>query len=229
MNSFLITGGNDEERAKKAKKLITKYNISQFDTYTLEPELSIGIAEIRELERWLSLKPYQSEKKAVIIYQAEKLTLEAQNALLKSLEEPPTNTLVILLAPTVDLLLPTIVSRCQVVNLSLNTAMVFTEQDISQFLNYLNSIFSSDIGEKFRLAQEISKQKEAIYWLEKGIAILESLFKKRIIKKENFPPFFSLSQYLVIIQEFQKTKLYIQANVNPRVAIENLFLKLPKI
>lgn len=226
MNSLLITGGTEEERIKRAKELVVNYKISQFDTYDLQPELSIGIAQIRELERWLNLKPYQSAKKAAIIFQAEKLTIEAQNALLKSLEEPPDKTFIILLSPNTDVLLPTIVSRCQIINLSTKPQVKLTEKEISQYLNILISLFKSDIGEKLKLAQEISKSREeASDFLDKEITVLESLLKDKALgaKARRYPDM-PICRYLLIIREFQKTKGLIQANTNMRLALENLFL-----
>lgn len=77
----------------------------------------IGIETIRELEHFLSLKvPGQSViKRIIIIDQAQLLGLEAQNALLKTLEEPPLDTVVIMTAPSVQSLLPTIQSRLQTI------------------------------------------------------------------------------------------------------------------
>lgn len=93
-----------------------------FDTYAygmvIRPEegKSIGIEAIRQLERFLSLKvpgekPYD---RAAIIENSHLLTTEAQNALLKTLEEPPKGTIVLLTADRVQSLLPTIQSRVQV-------------------------------------------------------------------------------------------------------------------
>ena len=78
---------------------------------------SIGIESIRQLEQFLSLKvpgqkPY---KRVVIIEEADRLTTEGQNALLKNLEEPPLDTILILTAAHLGGLLPTIRSRTQTI------------------------------------------------------------------------------------------------------------------
>ena len=73
---------------------------------------SIGIDQIRELGQMLSLQPYiKSGRRVVIIEEAQAMTTEAQNALLKFIEEPPPSTLLILIAPNVQSLLPTVISR----------------------------------------------------------------------------------------------------------------------
>jgi DNA polymerase III delta prime subunit len=78
---------------------------------------SIGIEAVRELERFLSLKVprLQSINRLVIISDAQTLTAEAQNALLKTIEEPPTGTILILTVSQPLALLPTIRSRAQLI------------------------------------------------------------------------------------------------------------------
>jgi DNA polymerase-3 subunit delta' len=75
-------------------------------------ELEIGIGKIREIRRLVSLFPYYGPYKIVIINQADKLSREAANAFLKTLEEPTLKTIMLLISSSYQNLLPTIVSRC---------------------------------------------------------------------------------------------------------------------
>ena len=75
----------------------------------------IKIAQIRGLIETLAMKPYEAQLRVVIIAEAQSLNPSAGNALLKMLEEPPDRTLLILTAPQKTDVLPTIVSRCQIV------------------------------------------------------------------------------------------------------------------
>lgn len=79
---------------------------------------AIGIETVRELEHFLSLKVPRNDEynRVVIVQNAENLSLEAQNALLKTLEEPPADTLIILNTSYSQALLPTIRSRTQSIN-----------------------------------------------------------------------------------------------------------------
>lgn len=79
---------------------------------------AIGIDEVRELTRDISLKPYEARKKAYIVDGADKMTDQAQSAILKTLEEPTPDTVLILIAENAQKMLPTIVSRAQAVNFS---------------------------------------------------------------------------------------------------------------
>ena len=73
----------------------------------------IGIDDVRDIQRQASLKPYEGRQRVFIFDGAEDLSEEAANALLKTLEEPPPQVLLILVATTEGTLLPTIRSRCQ--------------------------------------------------------------------------------------------------------------------
>ncbi|QCX33473.1 AAA family ATPase [Caloramator sp. E03] len=87
------------------------------DVKVISSSKSIGIDIIREIINDVNIKPYEGDKKVVIVKGADKITLEGQNALLKTLEEPIEDTTIILLAEKFDLILDTITSRCQVFHL----------------------------------------------------------------------------------------------------------------
>ncbi len=91
------------------------------DFFFLEPTLStptarepaIKIDDIRELQKKLGYLPYEGQTKVAVIDQAEKMNLQACNAFLKTLEEPPSATILILTTSNIYQLVPTIISRCQ--------------------------------------------------------------------------------------------------------------------
>lgn len=88
------------------------------DVFLIKPEKDnsgIGIDRIREMIKDITLRPYEAKKKVYIIDGAQGMTLDAQNALLKTLEEPSSESVLILLAESPSGLLPTIQSRCQAV------------------------------------------------------------------------------------------------------------------
>lgn len=85
---------------------------------THEKPGSIGVDDIREqLIGDVQIKPYSSPYKVYIVPDAEKMTVQAQNALLKTLEEPPEYAVIIILTTNLETLLPTILSRCVVLNM----------------------------------------------------------------------------------------------------------------
>jgi DNA polymerase III, delta'' subunit len=81
-------------------------------------KVSIGVDDIRlQVNADIQVKPYNSPYKIYIIDDADKLTEQAQNALLKTIEEPPEYAVILLLVSNISVILPTILSRCVVLNL----------------------------------------------------------------------------------------------------------------
>ena len=79
---------------------------------------TISVDDIRkQINSDMEIKPYYGPKKIYIVPEAQKMTVQAQNALLKTLEEPPAYAVILLLATNADALLPTILSRCVLLNL----------------------------------------------------------------------------------------------------------------
>ena len=84
------------------------------DLYRLRPSgTSIKIEQIRELQRQVQFKPYQSRRQVILMEMVEAMTTEAANCFLKTLEEPVGETVFLLLTNQPQTLLPTILSRCQ--------------------------------------------------------------------------------------------------------------------
>ena len=81
------------------------------------PNGEIRIQQIRELQKTINLKPYQSRYRVLIFLRFQQANIEACNALLKTLEEAPSYAVLILTADNPEQLLPTIVSRCEVLRL----------------------------------------------------------------------------------------------------------------
>jgi len=81
------------------------------------PNGEIRIQQIRELQKSINLKPYQSRYRILIFLRFDQASVEASNALLKTLEEAPSYAVLILTTENPEQLLPTIVSRCEVLRL----------------------------------------------------------------------------------------------------------------
>lgn len=88
------------------------------DVHWIEPSRraeKISIDEIRLVQKEISLKPYEGKFKIFIIQEAQEMTPEAANSLLKTLEEPPSASLLLLISKNISGLLPTVLSRCQII------------------------------------------------------------------------------------------------------------------
>ena len=79
---------------------------------------SFGVDDVREIIDEVNKKPFEGDKKVISIHQGNKLTIQAQNALLKTIEEPPTEVYIIILCESLELILDTIKSRCEIYKLT---------------------------------------------------------------------------------------------------------------
>jgi DNA polymerase-3 subunit delta' len=122
---------------------------------------SIKIEQIREIRKEIALKPFRSKKKVYIIDQAEKMTIEASNCLLKTIEEPPYYAIIILVCSKIDPILPTIVSRCQIVNFGLINFLKIKEILLNKINNLekdkaeiISKLAQGSIGKAFKLSAD---------------------------------------------------------------------------
>ena len=116
-------------------------------------EASIKIDQVRTVQHRLSYKPYERQRTTVIFDGCEHLTLPAANALLKTLEEPPDNTLLLLLTGHKDALPITIVSRCQLVRFQPlapnHLCTIFTQHGMDPETAHLAAALSEGRADRF--------------------------------------------------------------------------------
>ena len=96
---------------------------------------SFGVDEVRGIIEEVSKKPYEGDKKVIIIHEGSKLTVQAQNALLKTIEEPPKGVYIILLVESLETMLDTIKSRCQIYKLT-----PLNRDDMIKYINRLGEL-----------------------------------------------------------------------------------------
>jgi hypothetical protein len=243
MIPILIVGGTPEERGAKAEEITrnSQLAVNNFNTFTLESSASIGIDQIRTLQHRLSLKPLAGKgQKIALIQEAQNLTPEAQNALLKTLEEPPKQTQIILTVPNSESLLPTVVSRCQFARLKSKPQVSLSGEEFSQYFNTLISFLSSSFGERLQKLDELDltrDRQKAIDWINSQIVIarqlLLNLLPQQSDNRNNVAmkqcSNLTIQQSLSLLKSLLITRTYLDTNVNIRLALDNLLIDLPKI
>lgn len=133
---------------------------------------TISIDEIREqLVSDISIKPYESPWKIYVIDEAQKMTQQAQNAVLKTIEEPPAYAIIMLLADNTEALLPTILSRCVQLKLKpipdrLVKGYLMKEMQIP---DYQAEVYASFAQGNIGKARRIADSREYAVILEKAI------------------------------------------------------------
>lgn len=233
MASFIIFGGSLEGRLQEVKKRTDKLS-SGVDLIISEE--AKGIDSVRDIIAALSRKPYQSKAVSVVITESDKLTIEAQNALLKTLEEPPGNANLFLLSENPEMLLPTVRSRCQMISLgpaetnvsarSLKSAwQLFEKGDLAQIFETSADAEPTTWAELGRqLLLYIMGGQEFLEKLTAGPKLTE-LASEESLKETTGKT--NLAQLRRFLNQAQQAKVDLSSNVNKKLVLENLFLTLP--
>jgi DNA polymerase III delta prime subunit len=223
--SIIIFGGNKNSRKSRAVELISKTfkKIDSWEMLYKNPDIkvvnipddkkSVGIGEVREIIKYLIEKPFAGKSKFVVINDANTLTREAQNAMLKTLEEPPSTANLILLTKTLNDLLGTVVSRCRKMEVKREK-----HENAEETCDSYRRILQLDPGKRLDWAGEISKEEreDIVQLLEKWVAEARDIMVNSpgAIKLRN------LKQIIVVKGNIENT------NVNAKLSLEALVLNL---
>ena len=217
MQSFILIHSEKNKRDEYLDTYITKQAISPFDVQRVTGENSLGIEEIRDMQKQLHLKPLKGSQKVIVLENAQTLTTEAQNAMLKVLEEPPSHALFFLSTNSADVFLPTILSRCTLVALEEDKKELTPEQ-INKLEEDLNMLLSNSISARLSLAEKIASQKDEVgKWLSNAIIYLRQQMIDQVQTNQ--------STNTTILKNFQEAyRLITTTNTNPRMVLEHTFL-----
>jgi len=217
MHAFLITGGTKQDRMAKLSALIASDHISTFDVRPLiltEDSASLGIAVVRNWQKQLLLMPSSSPFAAGVIESADLLTTEAQNALLKTVEEPPTHTHIYMEAQSETAFLPTILSRCQIVKLH-NDADAITKKE-EALLETIQQLLKPDMnmGRILATLDTINKNKnDASLWVEDAISVVHKTKSS-----------WSIATYTALAKQLMLAKKQLASNVSYKLVLDEIFL-----
>lgn len=192
-----------------SKKAPHKDKALKFDVLEIGPDKmgKIGINQVRSVRSFLCLSPGYGARKVVIMAQADRMTKQAANAFLKTLEEPWEERFIILVTQNPRLLPATITSRCVQIRFSTSGDKTGPKEG-----EVFKKITQGSLNTRFGVAEKLSKKDKAEIeeFLNNLILYVRqtNLFSKvNLIKKAN-----------------QTRKLLEQTNVKPRLALEHLFL-----
>ncbi len=236
---------------------------------------SIKIEQIRDLKREISYKLYEGRKKVWIIEEADKFGLAAANSILKILEEPPPQTVLILISQTKEGLLPTILSRCEVIRFfplplqeiekiiakqlpqgsdkihilaklaqgRVEEALDLTKEENTLIIReeLLNALRKNmNLEEMFKLTAQWANYKDKelqrffdmiLFWF-RDILILGQGGDKWLINYDKMEELarekdkYSTKQIKRIMETIEKARYYLKSNVNQKLVLEALWLKL---
>lgn len=200
MHAFLIIGNKTEDLENQIEKILEEASAVRFDL-TLQ-----RIADVKELKSLVKVS--FGQKTAILINDFENATEETQNAFLKNLEEPQKNIIYILLANSLNGILPTIISRCEVREIK-NQSIDISEKDHIEIVDFINS----SVGSKLAFISKIKDREEAVSFINNLIIVSHSL----LIDGKVSPKF---------IENAQKTLTALKLNGNVNLQLTNLVVNI---
>ena len=239
----------EQQENCKCKSCIEFNSNNNPDFQLIEPNegKTVKIEQIREVQRKVAEKPIISNKKVYVIDNADTMTIEAQNCLLKTLEEPPEYITIILICSNEDSLLSTIKSRCtrmhfdsiEIEEIKKYFKQNYLEQEISE--NIIN-LSQGSIGKVIKLNEnksiyeniekillnmqnkdliEIIQMSEEIYKAKEEISSILDYMNVILLKlsKQNI-------RYIKCIEIVEQTKKRLKANSNYDMCIDNLLFNM---
>ncbi|MBI2019135.1 hypothetical protein HYS95_00510 [Candidatus Daviesbacteria bacterium] len=179
-------------------------NVNHPDTLYFKAGEKLGIAEARKIKEHFSLKPYSAKGRSVIIEDISVMTLEAQNALLKTIEELPANGQFLMRANSDTTILPTILSRCEIVRVKgLESRVMNNSKDIEKLLK-------ATPEQRFEVVEKTKNREELLQ-------NLIAYFRNHIT---DYPDF---------ANKLLEAEKWVKQNVNIRAILEYLMLEMPTL
>jgi DNA polymerase III gamma/tau subunit len=212
-NAYLFAGADTEELLEEAKLFAKELNCTSHDLLTLFPEgKSIKIDEIRQITEFVRFGPVGDGWKVIIIHGADKMTEEASNSFLKTLEEPLERIVFILTTDRESKMLKTISSRCQ--KILFYAEKQVNDPAIDELTDKILNINNLSIPQAMAMSEELSGDKDLAETLN---SVLYSYQKKT-------GP--SSGQKLLMSKEIFRAIRGLERNANKRLALDSMFLSL---
>lgn len=216
MHAFIYIGGTQEKRLDAIAKAVDTWGIAPADRIEIRGlDEHIGIDDVRSLGARLQLSPISSPKTVGIIFDAWSLTAQAQQAILNLLEEPPTRSAIILETANPDELLPTIVSRCEIIRL------VSTHQS-GQVNDALETLLHGDAKSRITLIDAATTdRKQAKAWTAEVISSLRTYILTSYTQNVETT---DAKRAVSLVRKLVKVQAQLAVNCNPKLALDGALI-----
>ncbi len=210
----LFINSDLEVRKNAIEKLIQNesLNLNHPDLLFFDDQDKLGVEQTKKIKEFLSLKPYSAKSRVVTILSAHNLTTQAQNSLLKLLEEPPLNSQIYLGANSESRLLSTILSRCEIIYIERDSnGAMLPRMTQKPHLEDIEKLFGMSIELRFQFVESISDKD---LFLEELI-----IFFRERMKKD--------TSVAVFAKKLLQAEEWAKASVNIRGILEFLMFNFP--
>lgn len=223
-----------------AKKVFASFGINTNletnpDIEIIDKEI-IDIKTIRSLIKDMVIRPVNNKIKIYIIHNAQNLRVEAANAMLKSLEELKSYSLIIFTVDNSGKIIPTIRSRCQII--ALNTKNSNIDIDMDRLSEIFSKVFSGDLDVYYKEKDYLLSFKEDKKCLIEGlIKILSDIIDNKYLGENLLTSYgyniesltrLNLSSIERLLEKFEGILRSFRNNINFELSVENIFLNIYK-
>ena len=217
-NEFVATSGSVWQQEIQANLTLPVESAERLQWFWINPELeNIPVDMVRQLTTQLSYGTQPNVHQIVVILAADQAQRSAQNALLKLIEEPPTQTTLILATTNPSSLLPTLHSRCQLIQLNSNSDLDITtqlpelEQDVATLLKFSQNSATVSYSDLITIASRYKDRQSAKQLLTQWLQIISEN------TSHHSPGTLELASSTI-------TSLSdLDANINPSLTLEDLW------
>lgn len=180
----------------------------------IEENKSIGIEDVKEFQKEMQYKPFQEKYQIGVVFNANKLTTEAQNSFLKTLEEQPDSTIFVLLIKDEKDVLETILSR--------GIKHHLKNEREEEITDTIPSILELDLVDQFKKIEELCEgDSDGILAFIKELQLyFKQRFKEKIMSEEDVSS--SMKQVEIVNAAYDR----IQNNGNKKLVLENMIIQL---
>jgi DNA polymerase III delta' subunit len=186
------------------------------------PSLQLRVEQIRELAREMRMRPFEGRAKVAIVVDAHKMNDNAANALLKTLEEPPADATLVLIAPHERALLPTLVSRCA--RLRFPPAPPAAEDvapaDDDELIALLERLTAGTATDRMDTIEAVGRDRRVVdEQMQRLEVLLVSRLSRAVIDGQGYA-----RPLLSLLDAFDDWREGMEVNAHVQMALEELFL-----
>ena len=205
-----IIAGHKEDTRQYIERFLKEHKVSKDTaTVTVSEHVVFTIEHVRELRTWQQLMPAGTDMHKIYVLYTSFLTREAENALLKTLEEPVPNTHIIIAIPKPETLLPTLLSRVRLV-----TPEVTTRDGVRHMREFLSLSIAEQMESIKKMSEKGDDEFASAEVREKAVAFFDDLehFLASTISREN-------AESIQKMEAILKLKKYL---FTPAVSVKNI-------
>lgn len=236
-NAYLLYGGTRDARREEAEffagKLVS--TAADLQKITHEKPNLISVEEIRtQVVRDALIRPYGSGRKVYVVDEAEKMNPQAQNALLKTLEEPPSYVVILLLSDRKEYFLETVLSRAVKLSLEEESEAEDPDAPIRELMKRASRMGAQDVI-AFSAVQQKKKETRTAFtgflrtWFRDVLCVKSGAKLSELMNRADAPELREYAEHLSfsgidrILREIDETERKFQANVNYDITVSVLF------